>query len=108
MKITPLKCPECQAPLEIKKGSNIAHCKYCNIQISIQDENEYIYRHIDEARMRELDIIEQEHNEETRQKQLEAQRIAESSYANTIKKIYITNVCFAVSFLESYLCFWVF
>lgn len=67
--IRSLKCPECSANLEVEDGRKKLFCSYCGSQIIITNENEHIYRYIDEAgivqaetqktvRMRELDIVE--------------------------------------------------
>ncbi len=67
--ITTVKCPECGASLEVEEGRQQCFCSYCGAKIIISNENEYIYRHIDEAelkkaetsrmvKMRELDMQE--------------------------------------------------
>ena len=66
--INSIKCPECGASLPIEEGRTQLFCSYCGAKVVVTNENEYIYRHIDEAelkqaevRMRELEI-EQEHS----------------------------------------------
>ena len=65
----PIKCPECNASLEYEEGIKVLFCRYCGAKVLIENENEHIYRHIDEAeikheetermvRMRELDMEE--------------------------------------------------
>lgn len=65
-----VKCPECGANLPVEKGRERLFCSYCGTQVIITNENEHIYRYIDEAgmvqadnskeiRMRELSIEEQ-------------------------------------------------
>lgn len=49
MKIQSLKCPECEANLEIEEEREFCFCQYCGCKIIIQDENKKTYRHIDEA-----------------------------------------------------------
>lgn len=67
--IRSVKCPECNANLEVEEGREKLFCSYCGTQVIITNENEQIYRYIDEAgiaqaetqktvRMRELDIEE--------------------------------------------------
>lgn len=74
--ITTVKCPECGANLQIEEGRQQAFCTYCGARMILTNENEYIYRTIDEAgvaqaetdrmiRLRELEI------EEAQQKQNE-------------------------------------
>lgn len=64
-----IKCPECSADLQIEDGREYAFCTYCGAKVMIANDNEHIYRTIDEARikqaetdrmvrMRELDIEE--------------------------------------------------
>lgn len=66
-----VKCPECGATLSIEEGRDKAFCTYCGAKILLHNENEYVYRHIDEAevttaetdrliRLKELELKEQE------------------------------------------------
>ena len=49
MKAISLKCPECSASLSVKEGRDQLFCQYCGAKIVLQNENERIYRRIDEA-----------------------------------------------------------
>ncbi len=40
MKVVNLKCPQCNAILEINDNSNYAICKYCGTKVSIENKNE--------------------------------------------------------------------
>ncbi len=62
-----IKCPECDAKLQIEDGRDYAFCTYCGAKVMIANDNEYIYRTIDEAgikhaetermiRLRELEL----------------------------------------------------
>lgn len=64
-----VKCPECGATLPIEEGRTQVFCSYCGAKVIITNENEHIYRHIDEAgvkqaetdrmiRLRELELEE--------------------------------------------------
>lgn len=64
------RCPHCGAELEIEKNRSFAYCTYCGTKIIIDNKNEHVFRHIDEAeikrvevdreiQMRELDLKEQ-------------------------------------------------
>ena len=44
-----VKCPECGALLNIEEGRSQAFCSYCGTKILVHNDNEKIYRHIDEA-----------------------------------------------------------
>ena len=50
-----LKCPECGAQLEIKDNRSHIFCMYCGTRILINNENEYIVRHIDEASIKQAE-----------------------------------------------------
>lgn len=64
-----VKCPECGANLPMEEGRTEMFCSYCGSKVVMYNDNEHIYRHIDEAkikkaeaekeiRMRELDLAE--------------------------------------------------
>lgn len=55
LNVISLKCPECGATLNIEQGRQQAFCTYCGAKIIINNENEYVYRHIDEAAMQQSD-----------------------------------------------------
>lgn len=40
MKIVNLKCPQCNASLEVNDNQNYAICKYCGTKVTIENENE--------------------------------------------------------------------
>ena len=61
-----IKCPECGAVLSIDNAREVAFCTYCGAKVIIHNENEHIYRNIDEARIREAET-----NREIKLKQLE-------------------------------------
>ena len=54
VKFTSVKCPDCGAVLPIEEGRNQVFCSYCGSKIIITNENEHIYRHIDEAEIKNL------------------------------------------------------
>ncbi|MGN0689801.1 MAG: hypothetical protein ACI4KH_05245 [Oscillospiraceae bacterium] len=69
-----VKCPSCGADLQVGEGREKLFCSYCGSQIMITNENEHIYRQIDEAeikraeterivRLRELDLEERRENQ---------------------------------------------
>ena len=49
IKMYTVKCPECGAALEYEEGRTTMFCTYCGAKIILNNENEYVYRHIDEA-----------------------------------------------------------
>ncbi len=50
-----VKCPECGAVLNLEEEREQAFCTYCGTQILFYNENEYIYRHIDEAELKQAE-----------------------------------------------------
>lgn len=56
IKITSIKCPDCGASLSVEEGREKLFCSYCGSKIIVTNENEYIYRHIDEAKIKEAEV----------------------------------------------------
>lgn len=50
-----IKCPQCGADLYIEEKREKIFCSYCGTQILITNDNEYIYRHIDEAKIKQAE-----------------------------------------------------
>lgn len=67
-KFVSVKCPECNAPLEVEDGRKQIFCSYCGAKIKIENENEYIYHNIDEARVKQ---VETDHQFRMRELELE-------------------------------------
>jgi DNA-directed RNA polymerase subunit RPC12/RpoP len=72
-----VKCPECGSALPIEDGRTQLFCSYCGAKVIITNENEQIFRHIDEAgvkqaetdrivRLRELELEEAQANRNER------------------------------------------
>lgn len=55
VKFTTVKCPECGASLQMEEGREKMFCSYCGSQVIMTNENEYIYRHIDEAGIKQAE-----------------------------------------------------
>lgn len=55
MKLISLKCPDCGAHLEIEDNRTEFFCTYCGAHVMLNNENEYIYRHVDEAKIKETE-----------------------------------------------------
>ena len=47
--LTSVKCPDCGASLSVEEGRTQFFCSYCGAKVILTNENEYIYRHVDEA-----------------------------------------------------------
>lgn len=76
-----VKCPECGATLNIESDRDFAFCSYCGTKVLLHNENEHIYRHIDEAgvkqaetdriiRMKQMELIEKKRADAERTKAL--------------------------------------
>lgn len=76
-----IKCPECGASLDVEEGRQQIFCSYCGTKVMVQNDNEYIYRHIDEAsikqaeadkivQLRKLEIIESKRAEAAKVKRV--------------------------------------
>lgn len=50
-----IKCPECGADLSVENGREFSFCAYCGTKVMMNNENEHIYRNIDEARIKEAE-----------------------------------------------------
>ena len=49
--ITSVTCPACGAALPIQEGRTQVYCSYCGTKVIVQNDNEHIYRHVDEAKI---------------------------------------------------------
>lgn len=69
--IVSVKCPSCGSRLPVEQGRSHLFCSYCGASVIVSNENEQIFRHIDEAsikqteadtilRIKELEIEERE------------------------------------------------
>ena len=55
VKLISVKCPECGAMLNVEENREHAFCSYCGTKVLIHNENEHIYRHIDEAEVKQAE-----------------------------------------------------
>lgn len=56
LKINVINCPSCGAAIPIQEGTAQISCSYCGSKFTITNENEFVYRHVDEARVRQAEI----------------------------------------------------
>ena len=90
-----VKCPECGAQLNIEEGREQAFCTYCGAKILLHNENEYIYRHIDEAGIKQAET-----DRIIRMKQMEyAERQRLSKEKKTAVKIVVSLALAVVGIL---------
>ncbi|MCQ2425801.1 MAG: hypothetical protein MJ070_06615 [Lachnospiraceae bacterium] len=52
VKFISVKCPECGSALDVEEGKKQIFCSFCGTKVMIQNENEYVYRKIDEAEIK--------------------------------------------------------
>lgn len=74
VKFTSVKCPECGANLPIEEGREKIFCSYCGTPIIMTDENEYTYRHIDEAEIKRAETEQLVHLKELEMEEKENER----------------------------------
>lgn len=98
---TSVKCPECGASLPIEEGRTQVFCSYCGTKVIITNENERIYRHIDEAGVKraETDQIVRLRELELQEKVLEQERIEESKRIKRTIIIFVAWISATVLFL---------
>lgn len=66
IQISTFKCPACGADIEVESSRESAFCTYCGSKVMVKNDNEHVYRNIDEAKIREA-----ENAREIRLKELE-------------------------------------
>ena len=71
--IISVRCPDCGAMMPIEEGRNQMYCSYCGSSIIITNDNEHIYRNVDEAKVKlaEAEIKKAEAEKEIKLKKLE-------------------------------------
>ena len=87
MKLISLKCPECSSNLQIEEGRDKCFCQYCGHKIFLDDgsvETTYIYRKVDEARIKEAEVDKLIRLKELEIKQKELDRKAEQRKENKV------------------------
>ena len=55
IRLISVKCPDCRAALQFEEGRQTAFCSYCGAKILLHNENEHIYRNIDEAGIKQAE-----------------------------------------------------
>ena len=93
IKFVSIKCPECGSTLDIEEGRKQIYCSYCGAHIMVQNDNEYIFRQVDEARIKQTEV-----DAAFRMKQLEIQE----KELEQIKSAYTRKcrICMAVFVLS--------
>lgn len=98
---TSVKCPECGANLPIEEGRTQVFCSYCGTKVLVTNENERIYRHIDEASVKraEVEQIVRLKELELQERVLEQERIDESKRVKRTIIIFVAWISATVLFL---------
>lgn len=55
IKMVSVRCPDCGASLDVEEGRTQLFCSYCGAKVIIQNDNEYIYRTIDDAEVKQAE-----------------------------------------------------
>lgn len=50
-----LTCTKCGASLSINEEREYIYCQYCGTKLILDNTNEHVYRHIDEAKVKEAE-----------------------------------------------------
>ncbi len=101
IRINSVKCPECGATLPIEEGRTQLFCSYCGAKIIITNENEYIYRHIDEAGVKQAEtdrLVMMRKMELVEQKRAAAQKIKALKIKISIVLGLVTLICFGIGY----------
>ena len=72
-----VKCPDCGATLNIEEGRTQVFCSYCGANVLVRNENEHVFRHIDEAGIARAEVdreVQLKQLEMAQEKQQEARR----------------------------------
>ena len=79
-----VKCPECGANLPVEEGRDKLFCSYCGTQVIVTNENEHIYRYVDEA-----GIVQSDNNKEVRMRELDIEE-RRGFFDDSLKRTLIT------------------
>lgn len=91
IRLESIKCPDCGANVPMENGKSPKFCSYCGASLLLVNDNEHVYRYIDDAeitraetehiaRMKELELLERQQEERayrlsmSRRKEIEEDR----------------------------------
>lgn len=104
IKFISVKCPECGATLDVEEGRQQLFCSYCGTKVMVQNDNEFIYRHIDEAKLKQAEtdrMVELRRLEMAEKKRVERQKIKKLKIVISIILGIVGLLAFAVGFSSS-------
>ena len=55
IKMISVRCPDCGAALDVEEGRTQLFCSYCGAKVIIQNDNEFIYRTVDDAGVKQAE-----------------------------------------------------
>lgn len=90
VKLITVKCPQCGADLDIEEDRQQAFCSYCGAKVLIHNENEHIYRYVDEADIKHAE------NEKKKLELLEKMQIQEANSSQGNKQAGILMIIFGI------------
>ena len=101
VKLISVKCPECGATLNIEEDREQAFCTYCGTKVLLHNENEYIYRHIDEAGIKQAEtdrIVMLRKMELLEKKRATSQKVKTLKIGITVALGLVMLICFGIGY----------
>lgn len=86
--IVSIRCPECGATLSIEEGRTKVFCSYCGANVAVSNDNEFIYRHIDETEIKRAEA-----RKELKLKELELEKARYQQYLTTRQALIKVWLC---------------
>ncbi len=87
MKFINAQCPSCNASLSIEEGRTTAFCTYCGTKVILYNENEKVFRSVDEAAIKKAEV----------QKEIEIEKIKNQEKEN--KRNFIFGILYIGLFI---------
>ena len=101
VKLISVKCPECGATLNIEEDREQAFCTYCGTKVLLHNENEHIYRHIDEAGIKQAEtdrIVMLRKMELLEKKRATSQKVKTLKIGITVALGLVMLICFGIGY----------
>lgn len=101
VKLISVKCPECGATLNIEEDREQAFCTYCGTKVLLHNENEHIYRHIDEAGIKQAEtdrMVMLRKMELLEKRRASAQKVKTLKIGITVVLGLVMLICFGVGY----------
>lgn len=108
VKLISVKCPECGAALDIEEDRKEAFCSYCGTKVLLYNENEYIFRHVDEAEVKQAEtdqMVRMKQLEYAEKERIDFEKVKGTKKQNSFNLIYGFNGSDA-DWNHSKCCFW--